>query len=197
MSRCFNGDENKYMVYIYFDESGDLGFNFSKGGTSEHFSVAFLIVDEKRPISTLVKKVFTSLPQASKRKSSGVLHAYYEKASTIAKLLHGISKKDVKIASMRLDKHKVLLTGNPNELYTSLVVTLINRLYADGVIRDTDEIVLVASRRNTSENLNMIFSESVVRRAHGVKFSVSIIPSGNDKCLQADYSADRDPSIFN
>jgi len=173
------------MVYIYFDESGDLGFDFSKGGTSKNFSVAFLIVNEKRPISSLVKKVFASLPQTLKRKSSGVLHAYYEKSSTIAKLLQGISKKDVKIASIRLDKRKVLLIGNPNELYTNIVVTLINRLYTDDIISDTDDIILVASRRNTSKNLNVIFSESVVRRAHGVKFSVNIVPPSDDKCLQA------------
>jgi len=173
------------MVYIYFDESGDLGFDFSKGGTSGHFSVAFLITNEKRPIYSLVKKVYLSLPRATKRKSSGVLHAYYEKASTITKLLQGISKKDVKVASMRLDKRKVLLTGNPNELYTSLVVTLINRLYADGVICDTDELVLVASRRNTNKNLNVVFSESIVRRAHGLKFSVNVVPPSDDKCLQA------------
>ena len=58
-------------------------------------------------------------------------------------------------------------------------------MYTDDVISDVDEIILVASRRNTSKNLNMTFSESVVNRTHGVKFSVKIVPPSDDKCLQA------------
>jgi len=71
------------MTYIYLDESGDLGFNFSKAGTSRHFSIAFLLTENKRPISSLVKKVFLSLPPATKRKNSGVLHAHHEKSVTV------------------------------------------------------------------------------------------------------------------
>ena len=99
------------MTYIYFDESGDMGFKFEKAGTSKQFLVAFLIVNEKRPISSLVRKVFSLLSPAIKRRNSGVLHAYYEKATTITKLLRGLAQRDVKIASMRLYKRKVLLTG--------------------------------------------------------------------------------------
>jgi hypothetical protein len=100
------------MIYIYADESGDMGFDFTKGGTSSHFSIAFLMLNERerRTVSSLVRKVFLSLPRATKRKNSGVLHAHYEKASTVAKLLTGLAQKDVKIASIRLDKRRVLLT---------------------------------------------------------------------------------------
>jgi len=173
------------MTYIYFDESGDLGFDFSKQGTSDLFSIAFLIVNNKRPVSTLVKKVFLSLPTATKYKNNGVLHARYEKASTINKLLIGLSTKDIKVASIRLDKRKTLVMSNPNELYASIVISFINRLYMDGVIDNNENVVLIASQRNTSRSLNERFSDNIVSSAHGEGFTVSIVKPSDDKCLQA------------
>ena len=173
------------MTYVYFDESGDTGFDFAKQGTSRQFLIAFLIVDSRRPVSALVKKVFLSLPLAARHKSSGVLHARYEKASTVRKLLGGLAAKDVKIATMRLDKRSVLAVANPNELYTSIVISLVNRLYADGLFDDCDHVKLVASRRNTSKSLNESFSENVVNNALDTKFSVDILKPSDDKCLQA------------
>ena len=173
------------MVYIYQDESGDLGFDFNKAGTSNHFSIAFIITNQPRPISSLVGKVFATLPRAIKRKSSGVLHAYYEKAVTITRLLRGLASKDVKIASIRLDKRKVLITGNPHELYANIVVTLVNRLFKDGIISGSEDIALLASRMNTSKSLNASFSERVAGRMQGLNFSVNIVKPNDDKCLQA------------
>jgi len=173
------------MTYVYFDESGDLGFDFSKQGTSNIFSIAFLIVNNTRPISTLVKKVFLSLPKALKRRNSGALHAQYEKASTVTKLLNGLSNKDIKVATIHLDKHKVLIASNPNDLYANIVITLVNRLYADGVFDKSEQINLIASQRNTSKNLNERFSESIVNDAIGSSITVSIVKPTDDKCLQA------------
>jgi hypothetical protein len=171
--------------YIYFDESGDLGFDFSKQGTSERFVITFMLVNNRRPVSTLVKKVFTSLPVGKKRKHSGLLHAYYEKKSTRMKLLGGLATKDIQIATICLNKRKMLIVGNPHELYANIVTSLINRLFADGILIDAEDVFLVASRRNTSKALNMRLSESVVNSARGTKFSIEIIRPMDDRCLQA------------
>ena len=173
------------MVYIYFDESGDLGFNFLKNGTSKLFSIAFLIVNDRQPISKLVKKTFKSLPTAATYKNNGILHARYEKANTVKKLLTGLSSKGIKIATMRLDKRKILFTINPNELYASLVITLINRLFADGELKNDEQINLIASQRNTSNSLNSSFSESVASSSHSTSITVNITKPSDDKCLQA------------
>ena len=173
------------MAYLYFDESGDLGFDFSKNGTSGIFSIAMLIVADKRPITSLVKKIFASLPKATKRKNSGTLHASYEKASTIEHLLRGLAKKEVLIASIRLDKRNALISSNPNDLYNHLVVTLINRLFADGFINYPEDIVVVASRRSTSKTLNTLFSNGLVNSKHGSALTVRIVKPYDDKCLQA------------
>jgi hypothetical protein len=173
------------MVTIYFDESGDLGFDFSKKGTSHQFLVTFLIIKNKRSITTLVKKTFKSLPSAIKRKNSGVLHAQYEKPSTVIKLLKGLARKEILIASMLLNKRNVIISSNPNELYANIVISLINRLYTDGVFTDDEHVSLIASQRNTSKSLNKRFSENVVNNTQGTKFSVTILKPAEDKCLQA------------
>ena len=174
------------MTYIYFDESGDLGFDFSKIRTSKHILVVFLIVNDKRPISALVKKVFKILPPANKRKNNGTLHAHHEKSSTIKRMLYALATKNIKVATMRLDKRKLLIFSNPNEIYNNVVITLLNKLYANGYISNKEDIKLIASRRNTSKYLNEQFSDSVISKVpKDIILDVSIEKPSDDKCLQA------------
>ena len=173
------------MRSIYLDESGDMGFDFTKGGTSKHLLITFLMLNECRPVISLVKKVFTSLLKTRKRKNNDMLHAYYEKDITVKRMLNGLALLDVKIATIRLDKRNVLLTANVHELYTGMVVSLVNRLYADGIIDNTGDIMFIASRKNTSNKLNEDFSESVVNRTSNINLSIDIVKPSDDKCLQA------------
>ena len=173
------------MLHIYFDESGCLRFDFSKSGTMKHLLITFLITNECRPIISLVKKTHLSLPKNIRRSRASYLHANYEKPVTIKRLLKGLATKDVKLATIRLDKRKILMSGNPNELYSNMVVALINRLYADGIILKSDNIKFVASRRNTSKKLNDDFSKSIKHCTKDVNFDSTIMAPSDDKCLQA------------
>jgi hypothetical protein len=120
-----------------------------------------------------------------RKKKGAYLHSHYEKPITRKRLLEGLATKDVKIATMRLDKRKVLFPGKPNELYSTMVVSLINRLYADGIISKSNDISFVASRRNTSKKLNDDFSESIEQCTPEFNFEHKIMAPGDDKCLQA------------
>jgi len=174
------------LITICFDESGNMGFDLSKSGTKNHVLITFLIMKECRPIVSLVKKVFLTLPKIIKRKRGAELHAHHEKPVTIKRLLTGLSLIDnVRIATMRLDKRKIVLIGNPNELYSNMVVTLINRLYADNIIRNTENVLFVASRRNTSKRLNDEFCETIVNSTKDINFEITIKKPSDDKCLQA------------
>jgi hypothetical protein len=173
------------MIFIRADESGCLGFDFTKNGTKKHLLVTFLIAKECRPILSLVKKTVKTLPKKQLRKNNSYLHANYEKPITIKRLLRGLAKTDVKITTMRLDKRKIVLIGNPNELYSNMFVTLINRLYADGILNKSDSIDFVASRRNTSKKLNDDFSASIEHGTRDIDFNHSIVAPCDDKCLQA------------
>jgi hypothetical protein len=57
------------MKTIYFDESGDLGFDFTKEGTSNYFIATFLISTNARPIISAVKKVFRSMSKSEMKHS--------------------------------------------------------------------------------------------------------------------------------
>ncbi|MDR2599579.1 MAG: DUF3800 domain-containing protein [Oscillospiraceae bacterium] len=173
------------MTTLHLDESGNMGFDFNKKGTSRYFSINLLILNECRPVISLVKRVYLTLPRANKRKSSGVLHAYHEKPSTRTKLLKGLSQKNIKIASIHLDKQNVLVTSKPHDIYTSMVVTLLNRLYTDGVISGLSDIRLIASKRNTSKYLNDDFLENVITHTKSLKFSAVLETPSNNKCLQS------------
>ncbi|MCP4482785.1 MAG: DUF3800 domain-containing protein [bacterium] len=45
-------------MYIYLDESGDLGFDFSKEKTSKYFIITLLCVASKRSLDKIVKNIF-------------------------------------------------------------------------------------------------------------------------------------------
>jgi len=50
------------MAYIFLDESGDLGFNFKKKGTSDFFIITFLFLDEsKKSLEKIVKRTHSEL----------------------------------------------------------------------------------------------------------------------------------------
>jgi len=172
------------MIHIYADESGCLGFDFTKSGTKKHMLITFLILRECRPIISLVKKVTLSLPKLRMKKGA-YLHAHYEKPITIKRLLKGLATKDVTIATIRFDKQKVLMPSNPNVLYSNMVVTLLNSLYAEGIIKESDEINFISSRRNTSKKLNDDFTKSIERFRNNDCFHSYILPARDDKCLQA------------
>jgi hypothetical protein len=84
-----------------------------------------------------------------------------------------------------LDKRKVLVKGDPNELYANIIISLINRLYADGAISGTEDITLIASRRNTSKSLNAKFAENIISHTKGSRINIEIVKPSDDRCLQA------------
>jgi len=100
-------------------------------------------------------------------------------------MLKGLATKDVQIATIRLDKRKVLVSGKPNLLYSTMVVSLINRLYTEGIISKSDAVKFIASRRNTSQKLNEEFSESIEQCTPDFNFDHKIMAPSDDKCLQA------------
>ena len=78
------------MSYIFLDESGDLGFDFTKNRTSKYFVITCLFTEEKRLIEKLVSKTHASLRKIHKKRS-GVLHAHEETSTTRLRLLRNLA----------------------------------------------------------------------------------------------------------
>lgn len=178
------------MSYIFMDESGNLGFNFNKKGTSSYFLITFLFSKNKRSLEKCVKKVHSGLRKSYKK--VGVLHAYKEEPVTKKRLLSLLSKKDCRIMTILLNKKKVYtkLQDEKPVLYNYITNILLDRILSKGLlqINDLDPIEIIASRKETNKFLNQNFKsylQSQLSKNHKVAVTISIKTPAEEKALQA------------
>jgi hypothetical protein len=177
------------MSYIFLDESGDLGFDFSKNKTSKYFIISFLFVKSKSPVEKIVKKIFSNMPENQRKKHSGVLHAYKEQPKTRKKLLEELKKKDVSILAIYLNKSKVYtkLQDEKHILYNYVTNILLDRIYSKKLIPDDEKVFLIASKRETNKFLNANFTDYLTNQLyknHQIKLEIEIKHPSAEKCLQ-------------
>lgn len=172
------------------DESGNLGFNFNKKGTSTYFLITFLLTKNKRSIEKCVKKVHAGLRK--KYKKVGVLHAYVEEPVTRKRLLSLLSKKDCKIMTILLNKKKVYtkLQDEKPVLYNYVTNILLDRIFTKKLLHsdDPDSIGIIASRKETNKFLNQNFKsylQSKIAKNHNINVTISIKTPAQEKALQA------------
>lgn len=178
------------MAYIYLDESGDLGFDFTKARTTKYFIVTFLFAVEKKPIDNSVKKIFRGFPPKQIKVHPGVLHAVKESPKTRQKLLNELARLDISILSIYLNKAKVYtkLQDEKQVLYNFVTNILLDRIMTKKLIPTKDPITLVASRRETNKFLNDNFKnylETQVKTNHKLKIQIEIKTPSQEKGLQA------------
>jgi len=176
------------MPYIFMDESGNLGFNFNKKGTTSYFLITFLFSRSKRHIEKCVKKVHLGLRK--KYKKIGVLHAYTEEPVTKRRLLSLLAEKDCKIMTILLNKKKVYtkLQDEKPVLYNYVTNILLDRIFTKKLIQSDDSIKIIASRKETNKFLNENFKaylHSQLAANYKVKVSISVKTPAEQKALQA------------
>jgi len=176
------------VSFIFMDESGDLGFDFGKQGTSSYFLVTFLFTGKKRPIEKCVKKVHSGLRK--KYKKIGVLHAYKEEPVTRRRLLSCLAEKDCKIMTILLNKRKVYtrLQNEKAVLYNYVTNILLDRIFTKRLLPSSGKVEIVASRRETNRFLNQNFQSylsSQLVRNHDVEVRILIRTPFQEKALQA------------
>lgn len=178
------------MAYIFLDESGDLGFNFKKKGTSKFFIVTFLFIEgSKSPIEKIVKKTHSELKKKIKRRV-GILHAVSEKPITRRRLLKRLAEKDCTMMAVYLNKQKVFtkLQDEKQVLYNYVTNILLDRIYTKKVVPIDKEIELIASRRETNKFLNENFKDYLnrqIKNSHKGTIKISIKTPAEEKSLQA------------
>ncbi|MCL2316991.1 MAG: DUF3800 domain-containing protein [Actinomycetia bacterium] len=179
------------MTTVYLDESGDLGFDFSKPRTSRYFVVTALVCDDPRLVARAVKKVFAGFTQTQVRRSHGVLHAYKEDDRTRRKLLGLLAGLDVRVVVMWFDKRRTFtdLTDDAHGLYSYLVNVLLDHALGSSwaVPASRRPVRLVASRRETKRLLNEQFVTYLREhvRHTDVDLTVEIADPSAEKGLQA------------
>jgi len=116
------------MPYIFLDESGDLGFNFKKKGTSKFFVITLLFAGDKRPIEKVVSKTHSELKKKHKKRG-GVLHCYQEKPVIRQKLLKRLAERDCVVMTIYLNKHKVYTRLQNEKIF---FITMLSTYYLIG-----------------------------------------------------------------
>lgn len=177
------------MAYIFLDESGDLGFDWRKKKTSHHFVITFLFIERKRPLTQLVKKIFSGLTKSELKHHPGVLHAYREKPKTRMKMLSRLSELDISILAICLNKKKVYtkLQDEKHILYNYVTNILLDRIISKKLVQTNAPIHLVAAVRETSRFLNENFQVYLQEQAqlnHNLDLRVSIAYPHEETGLQ-------------
>lgn len=177
------------MTDIYMDESGDLGFDFTKKNTSKFFLITFLFSEDKKSLEKLVKKAHATLKKKHKQRG-GVLHAYRETRITKERLLNKLNEKDVKILIICLNKAKVYtrLKDEKDVLYNYVTNILLDRIFSKKLISNLNKISLIASRKETNKFINLNFKNYLTTQAkinHKLDLNVEIRTPHEVKALQA------------
>lgn len=177
------------MAYIFLDESGDLGFDFKKQGTSDYFVITFLFARDKKPVEKLVKKIHSGLRKKFKSKKS-ILHAYRERSTTRQRLLSKLAQKDVMILAVFLNKRKVRVHLHDQKavLYNYVTNILLDRIFAKKILPINEKILLIASKKETNKFLNENFSrylKSQLSKNHALDLEIQIKTPPEEKSLQA------------
>lgn len=177
------------MRHIFLDESGDLGFDFTRKRTSTFFLVACLLTDQPRPIEKLVRKTHSNLRKKSNMRD-GTLHASKEEPGVINYFCRELGKKRCRLATIIFDKTKIPfpLRKEKHALYTHVIAVLLARLLHRGLVSKNEKIRLVVSKRETNKFLNRSFHEELrlcLQNDHAMNLTVAIKTPAEAKCLQA------------
>lgn len=180
------------MAYIFLDESGDLGFDFSKKKTSKFFVISFLFVDgemQKKRVGKIIKKVFEGFTKKEVKFHHGALHAFKERPKIRTYVLGRLSKMPVSIISICLNKKNVYtpLQDEMHILYNYVTNILLDRICKKKILPLDKKIHLIASQRETNKFLNRNFKaylEKQAKNRHSIDIDVNITPFFSEKCLQ-------------
>ncbi len=175
-------------MYIYLDESGDLGFS-SKA--SKYFVIGALITKDPLKIEKCISKVRKErLPNKYKK----IHELKYHNSDNIVRrrILQCIAKTDTEIAYAVLRKRQVYenLRNKPNILYNFLCGSLIGNVFRKYHINSRVNVTVDRSLTNINREA---FDEYVSYRALMTKtdifnldlLEINHVDSAQNKCIQA------------
>lgn len=173
-------------MYIFLDESGDLGFGKR---SSKWFLFTLVMVDDPRILERVIKKVRKNLAKKYKRKMSE-LHAYHCDDITRSRVLSRLAEEDIVVVTTILNKSKVYvdLQNQKNYLYNFTANIILDRLINTKLIDGNKHISLVVDRKDTKKHLRenfIAYITEAMKKRRGGSFEMSLAASHDEKGLQA------------
>ncbi len=141
------------------DESGDLGFDLTKKGTSKYFVITMLTVENKRVLDKIVKKVYQKLSPKQMQQRNGVLHCNQEDNKIRMGVYNQLVNRDIASFCLVLKKENVFNNDFKSKhlLYNNLVKYLLKSLFTKRLLSFDEKLVFYASKRETNKFLNQNF----------------------------------------
>lgn len=146
-------------MYIFLDESGDLGFDFSKSKTSRHFVITLLVCHDKGAQDSFRRAVERTLKNKlnHKKNSSRRVVELKGTATTFAikrYFYRQLPANDWKIYSVTLNKERVLehlrTRAGKKKLYNYLARFILEKVYFP---EDVLQVSLVVDRCKNKEEV--------------------------------------------
>lgn len=164
------------MAYIYMDESGDLGFNDYELN-SRFFIITFLIANNEKEISNVMKNLYKWMEgKKVRRKKSAFFHANQEWKASVKRALDLVSRRDIKVVSLVLQKDIISRKDKENihSLYNKAVWYLLEQCERRNYLTYKDKHYFIASRKETKRQLNENFI-SYLASSHSDLLDIDII----------------------
>ena len=141
------------MAYIYMDESGDLTFNSNYW--SNFFVITFLITQKDKDMKVVMKNLHKWMKGKWLKMKWTFFHTTKEETNTVKRILDLVSRRDIKIVSMILDKNLIPyeLTTDSHKLYNSITWKLLKQCEKRGFLRWWTKHYFIASRKETNQFL--------------------------------------------
>ena len=139
--------------FVFYDESGDLGWTFDqpfrKGGSSRYFSIAFLLIPTKKLkyITRLIKKFHKERGGRYKEYKGAFFrdHRARSMARKVVELL--LHNEDIKLGAITIQKVNVPIrlkgTGNDDVLYNFLV-----QAYLTGILYELPRVHIIPDKKS-------------------------------------------------
>jgi hypothetical protein len=177
------------MGYIFLDESGDLGFDFTKKKTSNFFVIACLYVSDKKVLDRIIKKTFKKLLNKIAKNHCGIFHCHKENKITRINILNRLAETNAIIFSILLYKRNVYptLRNQKQRLYNYITSILLDRIYRRSILPKEFSLNLIASKRETNKMLNDNFKhylETKINHHQHPQIKIQIMQPNKERGLQ-------------
>lgn len=117
------------MLYIFLDESGDLGFDLSKKGASKHFLITVMITREPKRIANCIRRIKESALQ-KKYKRVPEIKFNNSPGAFRKRIIKKLAQQDISILSFALNKSKIAahLHDKKDKVYNYITGLLLDKI---------------------------------------------------------------------
>ncbi len=132
------------VLYIFIDESGDLGFDFAKTGKpSDFFLVGAIKISDEKYLNRIIKRHRKRVKKKKEDKSE--VKFSNTSPENRKRILQDISRLDVEIIIVYIDKHNAYayIKNDPVRMYSYLLKILAEKCFSEQL---TDDVKIIFDR---------------------------------------------------